>query len=190
MNEKYRRTDSLAYATGSFKNNLEEVIQRWSDIVISIADIGPKLIEDIKNMIKNKSDISSKKTETMTDLSSLGKLLSELEDVNANNYDLMIEMDGLDFPLKGPKKMMAICKREEEEIGLLQTILRNLSKTMTFIDKESDTEEELLLNSLKSFEDAFNQFQELCNEGIQLFSQIAEELDKEHKKARKYLGIV
>ena len=190
MNEKYRRTDSLAYATGSFKNNLEEIIQRWSDIVISIADLGPKLIEDIKNMVKDKSRISSKKSETMTDLTNLGKLLNDLDSANANNYDLMIEMDGLDFPLKGPKEMMSICKQEEEEIGFLQTILKNLSKTMTFIEKGGDTEEELLMNSLKSFEDAFNQFQELCNDGIQLFSKIAEELEKEHKKARKYLGIV
>ncbi|NPD88651.1 MAG: hypothetical protein HGN29_07995 [Asgard group archaeon] len=189
MSEKYRRTDSLAYATGSFKNNLEDIIQRWSDIVISVVDVCPKIIEDIKNIMKNRTSVSSKKTEIMSDLTNLGKILSELEKINAENYGLMIEMDGLDFPLKGPKKMMQLCKDEEEEIGFLQTILRNLSKTMTFIEK-GDTEEELLMNSLKSFEDAFNQFQELTNKAIQLFSNIAEELEKEHKKARKYLGIV
>jgi hypothetical protein len=126
----------------------------------------------------------------MSDLTNLGKQLTELESTNAEIYGLMIEMDGLDFPLKGPKKMMKISKQEEEEIGFLQTILRNLSKTMTFIEKEGNTEEELLMNSLKSFEDAFNQYQELTNQAIELFSFIAEELEKEHKKARKYLGIV
>jgi hypothetical protein len=189
MNEKYRRTDSLAYATGSFKNNLEDVIQRWTDIVLSIVDLCPKVMEDIKNIIKNRTDVSSKKTEIMSDLTSIGKLLGELEATNAENYDLMIEMDGLDFPLKGPKKMMTICKDEEEDIGSLQNILQNLSKTMTFIEK-GNTEEELLLNSLNSFEEAFNKFQELANSAIQLFSTIAEELEREHKKARKYLGIV
>ncbi|MCG3226041.1 MAG: hypothetical protein H7645_03920 [Candidatus Heimdallarchaeota archaeon] len=189
MNEKYRRTDSLAYATGSFKNNLEDIIQRWSDIVISIVDVSPKLIEDIKNIVKNRTNASSKKTQIMSVLTNLGKLLADLEKVNAENYSLMIEMGGLDFPLKGPKKMITVCKDEEEEIGFLQTILRNLSKTMTFIEK-GDTEEELLMNSLKSYEDAFNQFQELTDKAIQLFSYTAEELDKEHKKARKYLGIV
>ena len=189
MSEKYRRTDSLAYATGSFKNNLEDIIQRWSDIVIGIVDVSPKLIEDIKNILKNRTDVSSKKTEIMSDLTNLGKLLADLEKVNEENYGLMIEMGGLDFPLKGPKKMIGFCKDEEEEIGFLQTILRNLSKTMTFIDK-GDKEKELLMNSLKSYEDAFNQFQELTNKAIELFSYTAEELDKEHKKARKYLGIV
>ena len=189
MNEKYRRSDSLAYATGSFKSNLEDIIQRWTDIVLNIVDLCPKLIEDIKNIIKNRTNVNSKKNEIMSDLTNLGKLLSELENANAENYSLMIEMDGLDFPLKGPKKMMPICKDEEEDIGILQNILQNLSKTMTFIDK-GNSEGELLLNSLNSFEEAFNNFQELVNTAIQLFSKIAEELEREHKKARKYLGIV
>ncbi|MFW9853387.1 MAG: hypothetical protein ACFFDS_10615 [Candidatus Thorarchaeota archaeon] len=101
----------------------------------------------------------------------------------------MTEMEGLDFPLKTPKKMLSFCKKEEEAAELLQTITKNLSKTITFIEN-GDTEEELIDNSLSSFETAFIDFQEKTLIGDELTSALKFELEKEHKKARKYLGIV
>jgi len=186
MSEKYRRTDSLAFATGAFQANLEEISKRWKNNTLQINDICPRVIQNIK---ESKVNTKTGKDKIMGYLSFLGTLFQDLEGITAEKYDLMIEMGGLDFPLKGPTKMMNQCEKEEESTELLQTIVQNLSKTVSFIEK-GETEEELLANSLNSFETAYNDFNELVALGNQLTSYIKDELEKEHKKARKYLGFV
>ncbi|MHA2358094.1 MAG: hypothetical protein ACXABK_04945 [Candidatus Heimdallarchaeaceae archaeon] len=186
MSEEYRRTDSLAYATGAFQANLEEIYKRWKNNTLQINDICPRVIKGIKNSKVNTKDGKDK---ILGYLSFLGTLFQDLEGITADKYDLMIEMGGLDFPLKGPTKMMKQCEKEEESTELLKTIIHNLSKTISFIEA-GDTEEGLLSNSLNSFESAYKDFNELVTLGNQLSDYIKEELEKEHKKARKYLGFV
>jgi hypothetical protein len=189
MENEYRRTDSLAYATGSFQENLDEVSNKWSNNTKTIVDIGPKVIHDIRKVVKEKVDVAKQKKTILSNLSALGSLFNELEGINAEMFDLMTEMEGLDFPLKTPKQILSFCKKEEEAAELLQTITKNLSKTITFIEN-GDTEEELIENSLSSFETAFIDFQEKTLIRDELTSALKVELEKEHKKARKYLGIV
>ena len=189
MNTYHRKTDSLAYATGSFKTILEDVNHRWNDNTTKIIELGKQVNIDVSNALVSDNGPSTKKDTILSSLSSLGKLFSEMEIINKERIDLMIEMEGLDFPLKTPRRILKLCKEEKQTIDLMENFASNLSKTVLFIDN-GNTEEELVSNSLNSFETAFNDFEELVDTGNQYNTRLNEELDKEHKKARKYLGIV
>ena len=83
---------------------------------------------------------------------------------------------------------MKLCKEENEAATMLENFTSNLSKTLTF--RNSGTDKELLDNSLNSFVTASSEYEELIILGNQLTYELKEELDKEHKKAKKYLGKV
>ncbi|MCG3216359.1 MAG: hypothetical protein KAS63_06545 [Candidatus Heimdallarchaeota archaeon] len=189
MNANYRKTDSLAYATGSFKTILEEVNLRWTDNTSKIIELGKQVDFEISKALQKRQDTKQLKQEIISNLSNLGKLYSSIDEINKEKIDLMIEMEGLDFPLKTPRKILKQCKEEKKIADLLENFTSNLSKTVTFIEN-GITEEELIENSLNSFITTFNEFKEIVDLGSQLNSHLEEELDKEHKKARKYLGIV
>jgi len=189
MNIYQRKTDSLAYATGSFKTILEDVNLRWGDKTNKIIELGKQVNIDVSKALDSKKDSLSQKDDILSKLSSLGKLFSLMEIINKERMDLMIEMEGLDFPLKTLRKILILCKEEKQAMEMLENFASNLGKTVLFIEN-GKTEEELVSTSLNSFETAFNDFEELVNNGIQFNSHLNDELDKEHKKARKYLGIV
>ncbi|MBY9001009.1 MAG: hypothetical protein KGD64_08855 [Candidatus Heimdallarchaeota archaeon] len=188
MNYELRKSDSLAAATGSFKQNLEEVNLRWNKHIVKLGDLGPQIIGGINESISKKNSDENKNI-VKSSLAEFGKALGDMEKTNADMVDLMIEMEGLDFPLKSPKKILELCEEEENYYKRLQSIVSNLSKTFSFLDSEK-TDRGLLINSLKSFEATFLDLQSMINRGLELTSYLEKELDKEHMKAKKYLGKV
>jgi hypothetical protein len=188
MNYELRKSDSLAQATGSFKQNLEEINLRWNEHIVKLGDLGPQIIEGINESIevsKNEEIVVVVKSS----LSEFVQVLNGMDKTNADIVDLMIEMEGLDFPLKAPKRILILCEKEEDSSKMIQNIVRNLSKTYNFFDK-AKTDKGLLLNSLNSFEIAFADLQEITKQGLELTAFLETELEKEHKKAKKYLGKV
>lgn len=186
MNTNLRRSDSLAHATGSFKDSLDEISNLWNEKTDKIIEICPRIIKGVKEVTNTTEDT---KTKIFEDLTNLGKLLNEMENINAEKQELMTEMEGLDFPLKNPKLIIKLCKEEIEAASLLENFTSNLSKTFTFT-KTSDADSGLLENSLNSFESAYSEYEEIIILGNQLIYNLKEELDKEHLKAKKYLGKV
>ena len=189
MNKNLRKTDTLAHSTGSFINSLKDVNNTWDEKTQEIISLGPDVIRDVNEVISSKGKEITKKDEIITNLSALGNLYNELEQVNAERVDLMIEIEGLDFPIKTPKKLLNLCKRETDTNKLLKTIAHNLSKTMTFID-QSISDIGLLITSSKSFESAFTEYGEIIDISRFLTANLEKELDKEFKKALKYGDIV
>ena len=189
MNYNLRKSDSLAHATGSFKHNLDDLSLNWSENVDVLEELGPKIIGGINEAANSKKGNEDIKNLVKTYLTDFGKILNAMEKTNADMIDLMIEMEGLDFPLKNPKRILKLCEKEENNNKFLQNIVKNLSKTFSFVDAVK-TDKELLMNSLQSFETAFSEFQEIADLGINLTANLKEELEKEHVKAKKYLGKV
>ena len=188
MNYELRKSDSLAHATGSFKQNLKEINSRWNEHIVKLGDLGPQIIGGINESINTKSNEENRNI-VKSSLTEFGKVLIDMETTNANMVDLMIEMEGLDFPLKSPKKILNLCEAEESNSKLLQQIISNLSKTFSFVDSVK-ADKELLINSLKSFEMTFADLQSIIEQGLDLTAYLDSELTKEHKKAKKYMGKV
>lgn len=189
MHKNVRRSDSLAHATGSFIESLEEMNSLWNTDVSEILEISPNVIVLIKEIISKKDKVGEKKKTIMNELTKLGELFNNMERIDALMYDLLIEIDGLDFPLKTPRKLMKLSKEEEETTKLLQTFAQNLSKTMTFVGS-GKMEEELLESSLQSYESAYSDYSSIVERSREMLMDLQAELDKEHKKARKYGDLV
>ncbi len=188
MNYELRKSDSLAHATGSFKENLKEVNLRWNEHIVKLGNLGPQIIGGINESIKvsKNEEVATRVTSSLSEFS---QVLNSMDKINADIVDLMIDMEGLDFPLNTPKKILNLCEKEEDNSKMLQNIIRNLSKTYNFLDKVK-TDKGLLLNSLNSFETAFSDLQAIIEQSLNLTTSLADELDKEHSKAKKYLGKV
>jgi hypothetical protein len=189
MHKNVRKSDSLAHATGSFMESIDEMSSLWNTDISEILEISPNIMGLIRNIISSKNKVEEKKKTIMEELTKLGELFNNMERINALMYDLLIEIDGLDFPLKMPRKLMKLSKEEEETTKLLQTFAQNLSKTMTFVGS-GNIEEELLESSLKSYEAAYNDYNSIVENSREMLKELQSELDKEHKKARKYGDIV
>lgn len=185
MNKNLRKTDTLAHTTGSFINSLKDVNGTWDEKTQEILSLTPEVIRDVNEVISSKGKTISKKDTIITNLSTLGMLYNELELINGERVDLLIEMEGLDFPIKTPKKLLDLCKREVETNKLLKTIAHNISKTMAFVD-QSITDMELLINSSSSFESTSTEYNEIIDVGRFHTANLEKELDKEFKKALKY----
>ena len=188
MNYELRKSDSLAHATGSFKQNLGEINLRWNEHIVKLGNLGPQIIGGINESI-NVSKSEKTATVVKSSLSEFLQILTTMDKTNADMVDLMIDMEGLDFPLTTPNKILKHCEKEENNSKNLQNILRNLSKTYNFLGKVK-TDKGLLLNSLNSFEVAFSDLQETIKQGLDLTAFLEKELEKEHRKAKKYLGKV
>ena len=188
MNYELRKSDSLAYATGSFKQNLGEINLRWNEHIVKLGDLGPQIIGGINESIEvSKNEEIA--TVVKSSLSEFLQILTKMDKTNADMVDLMIDMEGLDFPLTTPKKILKLCEKEENNSKMLQNIIRNLSKTYNFLGKVK-TDEGLLLNSLDSFERAFSDLKGIIEQSLDLTDFLETELEKEHSKAKKYLGKV
>lgn len=189
MHKNVRRSDSLAHEIESFIENLEEMNKLWDTDISEILEISPKVVDLIKEIKASKDQTGNKKEMVKTDLTKLGELFNNMERIDALMYDLLIEIEGLEFPLKSTRKLMELNKEEEENNKLLQTFAQNISKTITFVgDKSVDSE--LLSSSLNSFENAYNDYCKIVERSRELISNLRLELDKELKKARKYGDIV
>ncbi len=188
MNYELRKSDSLAHATGSFKQNLKEVNLRWNEHIVKLGNLGPQIIGGINESIK-RSKNEKVATIVTSSLSEFSQVLNSMDKTNAEMVDLMIDIEGLDFPLKTPKKILNLCEKEEDNLKMLHNIIRNLSKTYNFFDKVKK-DKGLLLNSLNSFETAFSDLQEIIKQSLDLTALLVAELDKEHSKAKRYLGKV
>ena len=188
MNYELRKSDSLAHATGSFKQNLEETNLRWNEHIVKLGDLGPQIIGGINDSIKVRKT-EEIATVVKSSLSEFLQVLNNMDKTNADMVDLMIDIEGLDFPLTTPKKILKLCEKEENNSKMLQNIIRNLSKTYNFLDKVK-TDKGLLENSLNSFETAFSDLQKIIKQSIDLIALLETELEKEHRKAKKYLGKV
>jgi len=189
VNKNLRKSDTLAHTTGSFINILKDVNNVWDEKIQKIISLSPDVFRDVNEVISSKGKTVTKKEEIIANLATLCTLYNEMEHVSAERIDLMIEMEGLDFPIKTPKKLLNLCKRDVETNKLLKTIAHNISKTMTFID-QNITYVELLESSLKSFESAFTEYNEIIDISRFLTANLEKELEKEFKKARKYGDIV
>jgi len=189
VNKNLRKSDTLAHTTGSFISILKDVNNVWDEKTQNIISLSPEVFRDVKEVISSKGKIVTKKEEIIANLATLCTLYNEMEHVSAERIDLMIEMEGLDFPIKTPKKLLDLCKRDLETNKLLKTIAHNISKTMTFIEKNV-TYVELLENSLKSFESAFTDYNEIIDISRFLTADLEKELETEFRKARKYGDIV
>ncbi|TET79450.1 MAG: hypothetical protein E3J43_03420 [Candidatus Heimdallarchaeota archaeon] len=189
MNKNLRKSDTLAHTTGSFINILKDVNNVWDEKTQKIISLSPDVFRDVKEVISSKGKNVTKKEEIIANLTTLCTLYNEMEQVSAERIDLMIEMEGLDFPIKTPKKLLDLSKRDVEMNKLLKTIAHNISKTMTFID-QNITDVELLENSLKSFESTFTDYNEIIDISRFLTANLEKELEKEFQKARKYGDMV
>ncbi|MCE7743252.1 MAG: hypothetical protein GOP50_12450 [Candidatus Heimdallarchaeota archaeon] len=189
MHKNVRKSDSLAHATGSFMESLEEMNSLWNTDISEILEISPSVIGLIKKIISSKDKTGVKKKEIMGELTKLGELFNNMERIDALMYDLLIEIDGLDFPLKTTRKLMKLNKEEVETTKLLQTFAQNLSKTMAFVES-GNLEEELLTSSLKSYKTAYNDYNSIVKKSRELLKNLHLELDKEQQKARKYGDLV
>lgn len=188
MNYELRKSDTLAHATGSFKQSLEEIHLRWNEHIVKLGDLGPQIVRGVNESIEvSKSEEIA--TLVKSSLSEFSQILDRMDKTNADMVDLMIEIEGLDFPLKTPNKILKLCEKEENNSKKLQNIIRNLSKTYNFLGKV-ETDKGLLLNSLTSFETAFSDLQAIIEQGLNLTASLGTELEKEHSKAKKYLGKV
>jgi len=188
MNYELRKSDSLAHATGFLKRNLKEVNLRWNEHIVKLGSLGPLIIEGINESIEigKNEEVATRVTSSLSEFS---QVLNNMDKTNADMVDLMIDMEGLDFPLKTPKKILNLCEKEEDNSKMLQNIIRNLSKTYNFLDNVK-TDKGLLLNSLSSFETAFSELQGIIKQSLELTALLETELEKEHSKAKKYLGKV
>ncbi|MHA1685025.1 MAG: hypothetical protein ACTSYD_01325 [Candidatus Heimdallarchaeaceae archaeon] len=190
MNFSIRRTDSLAYDTGTFKNIVGEIRKRWDLYSNSFITNGEHIIEEIKQMCNNQETQDQKHLDTIVDrLAKFGEALGELEKFHADRYDFLTELEGLEFPLKQTKKLISLHKKESDLLKSLETFAQNLSKTISFYEN-TETEIELIINSLKSFESTFKEYVTIVNEYQKTFMELHKELDEKHKKAQKYLDFV
>ncbi len=189
MHKNVRKSDSLAHATGSFMESLEEMNSLWNTDISEILEISPNVISLIKEVITSKGKTISEKENIMKELTKLGELFNNMERIDGLKYDLLIEIDGLDFPLKTTRLLIKQNKDEEQTTKLLQTFAQNLSKTMTFVES-SKTDAELLESSLKSFESTYDEYYKIVTSGKELLKNLHEELEKEQQKARKYGDVV
>ena len=113
MNFAVRKTDSLAHATGSFIGNLKEIRKKWTDESQQIVDDVKKILRSFKQSNENQEEFAEIKEEVLLTLQNLGKTLNNMEEIIAGTYTLMVEIDGLDFPLKTPKKMIILAKKRK-----------------------------------------------------------------------------
>ena len=189
MHKEQRKSDSLAHAIGSFMESLDEMDSLWNTDISEILEISPNVISLIKRVITSKGRTISDKENIMEELTKLGELFNNMERIDGLMYDLLIEIDGLDFPLKTPRLLMRQNKDEEQTTKLLQTFAQNLSKTMIFIES-SKVDVELLESSLNSFESAYDDYYKIVKSGEELLKNLHEELEKEQQKALKYGDVV
>ncbi|MHA1197928.1 MAG: hypothetical protein ACTSQF_01030 [Candidatus Heimdallarchaeaceae archaeon] len=189
MHKNVRKSDSLAHATGSFMESIEEMNSLWNTDISEILEISPSVIVLIKEIISSKDKTGAQKEKIMKELTKLGALFNNMERIDALMYDLLIEIDGLDFPLKSTRQLMKLNKEEVETAKLLQTFAQNLSKTMAFIET-GNLEEELLTSSLKSYETAHNDYHTIVEKSRETMKNLQLELGEEQQKARKYGDIV
>ena len=189
MHKNIRKSDSLAHATVTFMESLKEMETLWNNDISDILKISPDVIALIKEIISSKGKSGFNKEKIMNMLTKLGELFNNMERINALMNDLLIEVDGLDFPLKTPRVLMKLNNEEEDLTQVIQNVVQNISKTMTFFES-SKMDLELLESSLKSFETTYNEYSELITNYRELMNKLHIELDKEHKKARKYGDIV
>lgn len=189
MNLNVRRTDSLAYDTGTFKNIVESIRERWSTYSDSFISTGQFIIDESRKMCQTAKADPKKLQEVVDSLAKFGEYLNELEKFHAERYDFLTELEGLEFPLKQTKKLIKLHKQETDLLKSLETFAQNLSKTISFYGS-SDTEKELIDNSLKSFESTLKEYITILKEYQDTFMELHEDLKKEHKKAQKYLDFV
>ena len=170
------------------QRNLEEVNFRWNEHIVKLGNLGPQIIGGINESMKigKNEEVAAIVTASLSEFS---QVLNSMDKTNADMVDLMIDMEGLDFPLKMPKKILNLCEKEENNAKTLHNIIRNLSKTYNFLDKIK-TDKGLLLNSLNSFETAFSNLQQIIEQSYDLTALLVTELEEEHSKAKKYLGKV
>ena len=189
MNFAVRKTDSLAHATGSCIGNLKEIRKKGTDESQQIVDDVKKILRSFKQSNENQEEFAEIKEEVLLTLQNLGKTLNSMEETIAGTYTLMVEIDGLDFPLKTPKKMMNISKKEEDVIALLKNVAQNISKTLSFVQNDQ-TSLGLFENSLNSLETSYEDYVRVIKQTSTLLDALDDELDKEHKKAKKTLKYV
>ncbi len=190
MVEKVRITDSLAHETGSLKKNLLDVINVRSEYFTKTSEISPKLVKNIKEALKNPTKIENLEPNIKGALSQFGEILNNMENSNADEYQLMIEIEGLDFPLKHHKSALHAIKQDEEIIKNVQNVAKNLSKSTSFFAND-DTTKQLITHSLTSFEEAYDKFKNHSKNTMNLLERLSKELEVEHKKARdKYKNIL
>ena len=189
MNIRIRKSDSLAYSTEFFRNSLEQMNKKWNQFADQVCKICPDTISHLTQLIESKVDVSKVKDLILKDLTELGRVLNSLEKINADRYNLLIEIEGLDFPPKSTKKLLSLSKEENVALSMLENFSSNLSKTVTFIDNEKSNYG-LLRNSLQSFENSYKNYEELIILTNQFNFKLLEELEKEFNKAQKYLGKV
>ncbi|MHA1303391.1 MAG: hypothetical protein ACTSQE_00875 [Candidatus Heimdallarchaeaceae archaeon] len=184
MKNKIRKTDSLAYATGTFLNSLELFQERWNEATSQIKKEGPIIIEKINRAISSpeKSDL---KNGIIKSLSSLGSLFTTFEKIYADQYVLMTEIDGLEFPIKTAQELLEQCKVEEAKAAIVRNVVQNLSKTISFYNA-GNSDLELIKSSLKSFEEEFSEYKNLIEKSEKLLKKLSKELNDEHDKAKKY----
>ncbi len=189
MNFAVRKTDSLAHATGSFMHNLKEIRKKWTDKSQQIVDDVEKIHTSFKQSNENQEEFADLKEDVLLTLQNLGKTLNVMEEIIAGIYTLMVEIDGLDFPLKTPKKMMNISKKEEDVIALLKNVAQNISKTLSFVQNDQ-TSLGLFENSLNSLKTSYEDYVRVRKQTSTLLDTLDDELDKEHKRAQKTLKYV
>ncbi len=185
MNLNMRKTDSLAHATGSFLDSLYDVQDDWSELAEDIISLGTSLRDQLNRTLAESADDSPTENSIKSDIVSIRDALQEIETTNKEKYDLFIEIDGLDFPLSTPQKLMDLCKEEERKLQFMEDIVKNTSKTAL------SNEPSLLENSLNSLTDILEEYKKIYDEIDEKMVILEEELEKEHEKARKkYMNIV
>lgn len=189
MNFSVRKTDTLAHATGSFMRNLKEIRKKWTDKSQQIVDDVKKIHTSFKLSNVKQEEFTELKKDMLLTLQNLGKTLNVMEETMAERYTLMVEIDGLDFPLKTPKKMMNISRKEEDVILQLKNVVQNISKTLSFVENDQ-TSMGLFENSLNSLETSYEDYVSVNKKTSTLLDTLDDELYKEHKKAQKTLKYV
>jgi len=189
MNFSIRKSDSLAHETGYFKNSVDELKKEWMQYTNQLIDYGPEIINLSRALSQTNEKIDENKKKLTEMLSNFARILEQLEQRHSEHYQLLTEIDGLDFPLKSPEKMLKILEKDQDLIKNMKNVIKNLNKTISFYGNDT-TDKELLSNSIKSFEEAFNEYSGLCKEYNKTLQSLAEELKKEHDRAKKYNDFV
>ena len=148
MNYELRKSDSLAYATGSFKQNLGEINLRWNEHIVKLGDLGPQIIGGINESIKG-----SKNEEiaivVKSSLSEFLQILTRMDETNAEMVDLMIDMEGLDFPEEKWNELFFINTDEWKE---------ELTAQKNFLDKIGRRLPKELIKEYRAFKERLEKY--------------------------------
>ncbi|MHA1115267.1 MAG: hypothetical protein ACTSRR_03795 [Candidatus Heimdallarchaeaceae archaeon] len=185
MKNKIRRTDSLAYATGSIIESFQTYYEKWNDTVSKLENLGPIIIEKINKALKEKNSLNKLKNGVVKHLSSLGSLFSMLDEIYADGHVLMMEIDGLDFPVKTAQEIIKHNKKEQFKTETIRTVVKNLSKTIIFFN-ENGGDTQLIQSSLSSFNEEFKEYKKIISKTRKLLEKLNNELNENHNKAKKY----